>query len=339
MRKGSLAAAAGIGVLLLATVPAAAANAASDARPIVTPTISADRTTVDNTTDRNNADWTTRAAANKARPKAKRPCEAPPVPPSEPPIVVDPDQLAAPVGTGRPANPIETARLQAGIDNFLACINAGDHRKASALFTPRFVRYYMGQENYTQISNILGGMRIDDMRLRDFTVYSDGSFTTEANYVAYGHALIHERQYWWLDNDGYLKLNWAEFLPSEIPRPATRVSVEMGEYFFRLSQNRICAPAGNIVLDIRNVGEEPHETIVLQLPPGAVPADIFNEKLTPDQVKTIGQGGSSAALSLVRVRPGTYWLVDFIPAPDGIPHAEHGQVAKLTVERQRAACH
>lgn len=308
MRKGYLVA--GIAALLLSTVPAAA-NA------------------------ENEQESTSSATVGSAR---ERPCEAPPVPPSDPPLEVDPDQLAAPSGTGRPAGPAETAMVQAGIDNFLACLNSGDHRRASALFTPRFVRDYMGQQDYEEVSNILGGMRIDDMRLRGVTVYEDGSFTTEGNYVAYGHSLVHERQYWWLDEDGYLKLNWTEALPSEIPPHAVRVGVDMGEYFFRLSQTRICAPAGNLVLDIRNVGEEEHEAILVQLPHGTTPADIFDGRLTPDQVTTIGQGGAAAALSLVRVRPGTYWLLDFIPAPDGVSHAEHGQVARLTVERQASAC-
>ncbi|GAA5032650.1 hypothetical protein [Actinopolymorpha pittospori] len=308
MRKGYLAA--GIAALLLSTVPAAA-NAANGDAPVVTSAI---------------------------EPTRERPCQAPPVPPSDPPLEVDPDQLAAPAGTGRPADPAETAMVQAGIDNFLACLNSGDHRKASALFTPRFVRDYMGQQDYEEVSNILGGMRIDDMRISGVTVYADGSFTTEGKYVAYGHSLVNERQYWWRDDDGYLKLNWTEALPSEIPRHAVRVAVDMGEYFFRLSQTRICAPAGTVVLDIRNVGAEPHEAILVQLPDGATPADIFNGRLTPDQVRTIGQGGANAVLSLVRVRPGTYWLIDFIPAPDGVPHAVHGQVARLTVERQASAC-
>jgi hypothetical protein len=30
-------------------------------------------------------------------------------------------------------------------------------------------------------------------------------------------------------------------------------------------------------------------------------------------------------------RPGTYTLVDFIPAPDGRPHAVHGQTAQFTI--------
>ncbi|MEU8301362.1 hypothetical protein AB0C04_29250 [Micromonospora sp. NPDC048909] len=86
------------------------------------------------------------------------------------------------------------------------------------------------------------------------------------------------------------------------------------------------------------MGREPHEAILLRLPPGAAPEDLFDGDLTQEQVTTIGHGGDGAALSLIRMRPGTYTLADFIPAPDGQPHGAHGQVAQFTVERHGPAC-
>lgn len=233
---------------------------------------------------------------------------------------------------GRPADPATAKQVRAGIGNFVTCINSGDHLRASTLFTAHFVHDFMGQRSYHDVPLVLGGLTMRHARIGEVLVYEDGSFSTEGSYLAYGHKLAHERWYWWLDRgDGFLKVNKLRPLESPVPRHAAVLNVEMGEYYFRLDKSTFCVPNGRLVLRLTNVGQERHEAIVLQLPPGARVEDMFNGVLTPDQVVTIGQDNGAEVMSLVRMRPGTYTLVDFIPAPDGRPHALHGQTAQFTI--------
>jgi len=280
----------------------------------------------------------TAAHAEHERPRAvlaPQRCSAPPLPPPDGPLVVDPDSESAPAGRSWPV--VDRAphrRVVSGVRNFVACINAGDHLRAAPLLTAHFVRNFMGQTSYRQVPEVLGGLRIERLRIGEMRQYADGSFTTELTYLAYGHQLARARMTWWPDRaDGFLKLNRLDALSSPVPHTAEEVRVEMGEYFFRVDRTVIRAPHGKVVLRLRNVGEERHEAILLRLPEGAVGADLFNDRLSQEDVVTIAQENGGSELSLVNLAPGVYTLVDFIPAPDGRPHGEHGQTAQFTVVR------
>src|SRR5262245_11914221 len=87
-------------------------------------------------------------ASGTAPAAATRRCEAPPVPPMGTPLEIDPATVTAPAGAGQPTDRRTARRVRAGIDNFVACINAGDHLRASVLFTAHFVSTFMGQDSY-----------------------------------------------------------------------------------------------------------------------------------------------------------------------------------------------
>jgi hypothetical protein len=268
--------------------------------------------------------------AEAAPAQAPTQCVAPPLPPAGTELVVDPASVTAPAGAPRPASPGEAREVRAAMRNFAACVNSGDHLRASTLFTAHFVRDYMGQDDYRDVPDVLGGLTMEHVRIERIRAYADGSFVTEGRYLAYGHQLVHARTTWWPE-DGVLKVNWQEVLPSDIPRGAEEINVEMGEYFYRLDRSSVCPRNGALVLRLRNVGAERHEAVVFRLPEGRTGEDIFNGELTPDQVVTLGQGGNEGEVSLIRVPPGTYTLVDFVPAPDGRPHGMLGQTAQFRV--------
>jgi hypothetical protein len=269
----------------------------------------------------------TPAAASAASPT----CATPDPPPPGTELVVDPATTTAPSGAAKPVDAAVRRRVMTGVDNFVRCINSGDHRRAAMLFTPYLVSSFMGQRTYDQVPAILGGLRISHFHVTAMTAYADGSFTTETRYLAFGHQLVDVRVTWWPDRDGYLKVNGMLAHPSPV-RPGTpQIGVEMGENFFHLSRTTVCAPRGNVLLSLKNIGSDRHEAILLRLPPGATGADIFNGVLTPEQVVSIGQENGGPDLSLIRLRPGTYTLVDFIPASDGKPHGMHGMHAQFTV--------
>ncbi|MFJ2738305.1 hypothetical protein ACIO3O_01415 [Streptomyces sp. NPDC087440] len=262
-------------------------------------------------------------------------CRVPQLPPEGEPLVVDPDSAKAPSGTSRPVTDHATyRRVASAVRNFTTCINAGDHLRAAPLLSAHFVKDFMGQDSYRTVPQVLGGLRIDHLRIDGMRAYADGSFTTDLNYLAYGHQLAHVEMSWWKDpKDGFLKVNGLRALNSPVARGAQEVRVEMGEYFFRLDRTTVRAPHGSAVLRLTNVGTQRHEAILLRLPEGATGADLFNGKLSPKDVTTIAQENGGSELSLVGLTPGTYTLVDFIPAADGKPNGMHGQTAQFTVTR------
>ncbi|WP_146073506.1 hypothetical protein [Amycolatopsis sp. CA-126428] len=88
-------------------------------------------------------------------------------------------QRRAPSGPGRPADPATARRVRAGIGNFVACVNAGDPAKpddlaanpAATLFTVHFITTFMHQDSYASVPRVLGGLRIDRMRVLDVIAY------------------------------------------------------------------------------------------------------------------------------------------------------------------------
>ncbi|MGK5551715.1 hypothetical protein ACSNOI_08875 [Actinomadura kijaniata] len=276
------------------------------------------------------------AASAAARPgSGGRACAAPPLPPAGAPLVVDPGSVRAPSGTPRPVTGrAERRRVLAAVANFVTCVNAGDHLRAAPLLSAHFVRDFMHQDDYREVPAVLGGLRIERVRVGEVLRYPDGSFTTELRYLGYRHQLSRVRMTWWPDrSDGFLKLNRLTALPSPVPARAAEVRVEMGEYFFRLDRAVVRAPHGRVVLRLRNVGRMPHEAILLRLPAGATGADLFNGRLPQRDVTTIAQENGGAELSLTGLAPGDYTLVDFIPAADGVPNGAHGMTARFTVVR------
>ncbi|GAA5190044.1 hypothetical protein GCM10023322_44220 [Rugosimonospora acidiphila] len=272
------------------------------------------------------------AASAPAAPAHHQTCAEPPLPPQGAPLVVDPSSAAAPAGLPHRPDRAELVRLRAAVDNYVACLDGGDQLHAATLFSPYFVESFMGQQSYYQVPAILGGLTVADLRIDAVDAYADGSFVTEVHYLAYGHRLAHERLVWWPDPaDGFLKVDGLQALASPIPHPSATLNVRMGEYFFDLDRHRLRAPHGDLVLRLNDVGRERHEAILLRLPPGKTGADILTGGVTQDQAVTIGQDNGAQELSLVNVRPGVYTLVDFIPAPDGLPHLAHGQTAQFTV--------
>ena len=171
-----------------------------------------------------------------------------------------------------------------------------------------------------------------DVRVDHVLVYDDGSISTETRYLAYGHQLTHLRDYWWFDRQtGFLMLNGLRPLRSLVPRAAQVINVEMGEYFFHLDRSTLATRTGAVVLRLTNVGQERHEAIVFRIPTGRTGADLFTGGLSFDQMTTVAQDNGAGEISLIGLEPGTYTLIDFIPAPDGRSHGQHGQTAEFVL--------
>jgi hypothetical protein len=113
-------------------------------------------------------------------------------------------------------------------------------------------------------------------------------------------------------------------------------TLTVAEYSF--TQASALTPGHHTIL-VRNSGTQPHEVVLVKLPPGvkiASMADWANTMKGPPPGLPIGgvtavDAGGSADFT-VDLTPGDYGLICFLPdAKDGKPHAAHGMMTQFKV--------
>jgi hypothetical protein len=113
--------------------------------------------------------------------------------------------------------------------------------------------------------------------------------------------------------------------------------IEAVEYGFRTNGS---VPAGMTMVQMKNLGQEDHQTQFLRLNDGVtlpqVQAAFQTDQSAVNRLTTLvggpgtaASGGASAAM--MNLLEGQYMLACFIPGRDGIPHAAKGMVLPLTV--------
>jgi len=115
-------------------------------------------------------------------------------------------------------------------------------------------------------------------------------------------------------------------------------SLRIGEVDFTFSIPATIAP-GHHVIRVRNNGAEPHEVVLVQLPPAVSIVDFARAAANPGSApppgKPVGgvtglQPGSEAAFTADLV-PGKYGLICFFPDERGAPHFTRGMMTEFTV--------
>lgn len=251
--------------------------------------------------------------------------------------VVDATAEAAAAPVGDPVDQATTDEATAAIENAYACYNMGEYLAVGALFTPNGLLSEFGTENPYDLPLYLeGGPPIAIDSISDVRTSGDGQFSADV-VSRFGQQLQHER--WTLiAADGFLLIDETPELPVELPADAdvTTVEATMIDFAFDLSEQTV--PASDyLVFDAPNEGEYFHEIAILKLPEGVeFSMELLEADEPPEGTEFLGGSaappGESAQLVLADVEPGVYTLLCFVDEPDGVPHAEKGMVAKLTVE-------
>lgn len=116
-----------------------------------------------------------------------------------------------------------------------------------------------------------------------------------------------------------------------VPPQPPLLEIELDDYDFAFDGP---APAGRLVIEASNVGDHPHELVLLQLPEGFSGdlEDLVGTGTTMLPIYSLdrlrpGESGRFA----VDLEPGTYGLACFVEDEEGESHHEKGQVAELTV--------
>lgn len=289
------------------------------------------------------------AVAQDATPTAT--CVAPALPPGEPtdpnatPAAMEEEAVAeeaAPVQEG-PASRNIAATAREGLDNALACFNAGDYLGTAALFTPGFVMEFTGTGNPYDVAAAL-------------EEESDIQITTEVNsvidtnnrvgiHIIYrnlpvSNGVMHSERWYMVKDGDYWKLD--EIAPALSPpdlfTAATVVEINMVDFAFALSQNSV--PAGPVILRFTNTSfsGSPHLASLFTVADGVTAEQMIQmdasaeDPTTSFLTETFVEPGQTVEILLSFISPGVYTLFCGFETADGVSHHNLGMVAQFTVE-------
>ncbi len=256
------------------------------------------------------------------------------------------DEAASPGADATPAPPEGTPADQATMDRVTevyegayACLNAGDFLGFAAFYTPEALLEEFGSANPYDIPGIIAGFgpvpEFSLVSVDNVLELPDGRLYVEATY-RFGNSLAREGAYF-VERDGQLLADaGTQDLSVDIPADAQVATGEMVDYAFNISQSSFSAGMP-IAFDVVNSGQYPHELVVVQLPEGVTPEQIFQDPALQEQIVFVGAtfaepGQQAPPLVLFDLAPGTYTMVCFVDVPEGIPHVARGMVAEFTVQ-------
>ncbi|MGQ0650614.1 MAG: hypothetical protein ACT4P7_23995 [Gemmatimonadaceae bacterium] len=121
-----------------------------------------------------------------------------------------------------------------------------------------------------------------------------------------------------------------------VPAPVSDVSVVMKDYAWDITP---ALTAGEHMLKVENIAQQPHEFFLIKLDEGKTPEDFGKWAATykgPAPGKAMGGIASMRPGAVAYVKaslvPGNYMMICFVPdAKDGKPHLDHGMVYPFTV--------
>ena len=155
------------------------------------------------------------------------------------------------------------------------------------------------------------------------------SSTVTADFGMFQVGLVREGDVWMVDS--------LEAASDTVPAGAASVELGLTEFAFTLDSAGIPAD-GNFAFHVTNDGAQPHEVIVLSVPPDVPLQEALEsagEEEPPVGFKVFIQPGQEVDMAFESMlAPGRYALVCFFPDrddPEMTPHAEKGMLAEFTV--------
>jgi hypothetical protein len=141
------------------------------------------------------------------------------------------------------------------------------------------------------------------------------------------------------DEDDTWKANGTYVPDDDIAEGVEVVDIEMVDFAFDFDAESEAVTSGDFALDATNGGEQPHEIILVELPPDT-PIDelLMDESFQPEPifVKAVYNPGEGSDVALPEpLAPGRYGFVCFLPDvedPEETPHAFLGMASEFTVE-------
>jgi hypothetical protein len=240
------------------------------------------------------------------------------------------------VPAGSPADEATSERVITAIAGAIECYNTGNFLGLAASFTPNGLLAEFGITNpYDIEAAVAGGPPLEIISLDDVQVHDDGRYSADLH-LSFGGAQINRERWFVVESGDHLLVDETTEVAVEAPEGALTIDANMVDFAFELSQDTV--PANQpLVFKVTNMGEYPHELVIVQLPEGATIEQALDGTLGFEDITFIGatysEGGQPAPdLVLSGLEAGTYTIVCFVDVPEGIPHVARGMIAELTVE-------
>lgn len=264
---------------------------------------------------------------------------ATPSPVASPAAQAEPDQFA---GSGLAFDLARTARA------FAACLSEGTSTTMTDLVTERYLGALYGggidlpRADFLLLAEALPVVPVEIQMVTSARWEPDGASAevtyTVANQLLRGRwGFVREvsgdgsagagEQPWLIDSETALEV--------DPPAGAASIAINITEYAYALTPATVTGP--DLVLRADNNGAEDHELLILLFAPSVTTDALLLQPgpALPDGVSNIGQlivpAGAKADLTLVGLAPGTYTIVDLLPAADGTPHLALGETATFRV--------
>ena len=262
----------------------------------------------------------------------------------------DPETGATPVDQDDQATPVSTREaLRTGLENLVkvvaACKSEGDFETMSRLVTENYLGETFGggpdmsRETFLALADGLPTPRIRFRGFDDLSLTEPGTAKANVRLIV-GNQLTFERMIFVEERQrpGVWLIDSATPLRVRPPRDHEEIRVTIS----RNRYNPAELTAANSTVNIRASNSDPegHELLVLQLADGLTTNLLLTQSGPglPDGVTYMGQvtipARSSGNLVLVGLKPGTYAIVDLLPADNGVPYLAAGMQATLTIRAE-----
>jgi hypothetical protein len=259
------------------------------------------------------------------------------------PVAAEPAPTREPAPAGTAADEATAAEIDAAVQNIAACSAADDTGVALAsVVTPKFLLDFSGSENPYDFAAQNAGLRFTDVEvIGNAMTYEDGRVSVDVQFMLNFSEYQLNSERWYLAKEGDVwKLDETRYISASTDMTQSVVGVtltqpEPGQYAFELGAPS--APATELLtFHAINNGTEVHELLVFQLPEGADPTGILDGSIPEENITFIGAVAplfpqDNADLNLVNLPAGIYFLVCFLPGPDGAPHAMNGMWTQFEV--------
>ena len=233
--------------------------------------------------------------------------------------------------------------VEATVSAIVDAFNDQDAEAFVALWTEQGLEASFGpQDDYVEF--IQGEMEatgsivaheVSDLRIEGGRFHAIVELEFEVGFVVYEEWEFIEGDEGWLVNNTTPAFR-------EIPPGTPVVDMQLDEYAFIYNKDAINAADGNFAFDVTNVGEEPHEIIVVEITSDDSLLNLLlsspeESEEPPEGIEVISFGGffepaqDGTVVFEEALSPGRYGLLCFVEASDGTPHAFLGMISEFTV--------
>lgn len=237
------------------------------------------------------------------------------------------------------------AEIDAAIQEIVDRFNAGDADAFADLFTDEGLFQFVEDPSITAredaiaaVEEFMGFAAIELIDARDIEVSGDTA-----------SAIVE------LDLGGFVTIDQVEFTqtggdwlvsgyatgveqpePEEIPAGYETVHVDLLDYEFEFDASQISV-GDDIAFEAENVGEEPHELVLVKVPADLDLEEALSSPEPPEGIEDIAftfvnPGGIGVAVAPESLEAGRYVMLCFVETEEGVPHVALGMIEEFILE-------